>query len=200
VKRACGFTLVEILVAMVILAVLSALGYGAYRQARISTEHTQEAQQRTREIAMGLHTMAQDFAELSQRPVRDVTGNGRNPALKSGDGKVSLVELTRMGWSNTAGVQRSTLQRVAYSLDRKVLKRSYQVVLDATLSNKPIERDLLSRVESAHLRYMDANHNWIENWPVDSGPNGLWQRPIAVEITVTFEDAGDIKRLVEVPG
>jgi len=44
-----GFTLIEILVALLILGIMSALGYGTYRAARISAERTEESLQRSRD-------------------------------------------------------------------------------------------------------------------------------------------------------
>ena len=43
-----GFTLIEILVALLILGIMSALGYGTYRTARISAERTGESLKRSR--------------------------------------------------------------------------------------------------------------------------------------------------------
>jgi len=49
-----GFTLIEVLVALLILGIMSALGYGTYRAARISAERTEESLQRSREIEFGM--------------------------------------------------------------------------------------------------------------------------------------------------
>ena len=43
---------------------------------------------------------------------------------------IALAELTCNGWSNTAGQQRGTLQRVSYALVNDVLKRSYTTSLE----------------------------------------------------------------------
>jgi general secretion pathway protein J len=80
---------------------------------------------RTREIEFGLRIMAQDFSQAVPRPVRDPLGTTRQPALRGGLGKATLVDLTRAGWSNTAGMQRSTLQRVSYQLTGDKFQRSY---------------------------------------------------------------------------
>lgn len=197
-----GFTLVEILVALLILAIMSALGYGTYRQARIGAERAEESLRRTREIEFGLRVMVQDFAQLVPRPVREPLGQSRLPALRGGLGAPTLVDLTRGGWSNTAGVQRSTLQRVSYQLVKDVFQRSYQTVLDATPNNQPVVQDLLTGVTSVQLNYLDPNQNWVPQWPPPTlpQPESLWTRPVAVEIIVEFKDWGRVRRLVEVAG
>jgi general secretion pathway protein J len=254
---AAGFTLVEILVALLILAIMAGLGYSTYRAARISAERTEESLKRSREIEFGMRIMVADFAQMVPRPVRDILGQGRLPALRGtpGAGSVtatsaslgasssagagsssglsfnsspspgpglsfnsgsnfgtttdpsalSMVDLTRAGWSNTAGQQRSTLQRVSYALVGDVLKRSYQINLDTVQGNKPVVQDLLTGVAGVSLRYLDSNQAWQNQWPetttIQNGSTtDLQSRPVAVEIIVQFKDWGAIRRLVEVSG
>jgi type II secretion system protein J len=253
-----GFTLVEILVALLILSIMSALGYSTYRTARISAERTEVSLKRSREIEFGMRVMASDFAQLSPHPVRDILGQQRLPAFRGTPGAgsvtvtsaslggagsssssssglsfnsgsnnspglsfnsgssfgsttdpsaVSMVDLTRAGWSNTAGQQRSTLQRVSYALVGDVLKRSYQSNLDTVQGNKPVVQDLLTGVKGVQLRYLDGNQAWQSQWPETStiqggaGPTAdIQSRPVAVEIIVQFKDWGAIRRVVEVAG
>jgi general secretion pathway protein J len=242
---AAGFTLIEILVALLILGIMSALGYGTYRAARVSAERTEEALKRAREIEFGMRIMVQDFAESTPRPVRDILGQTRLPAMQGTGGigtlsavattgigansgmtfasqsfnsqsfnsgtslpsttstsAASLVDLTRAGWSNTAGQQRSTLQRVSYSLINDVLKRSYQVNLDTVQGNQPVVQDLFTGVKAIQLRYLDGNQTWQSQWPPPSlaQPDSLWNRPVAVELIIEFKDWGRIRRLIEVAG
>jgi general secretion pathway protein J len=244
-----GFTLIEILVALLILGIMSALGYGTYRAARISAERAEESMKRSREIDFGMRVLMQDFAESVPRPVRDIMGQTRLAALQgtggigtlsplpnstSGSGSgtgmsfssqsftsqsfssgststlgggssasvASLVDLTRAGWSNTAGQQRGTLQRVSYSLVNDVLKRSYQINLDTVQGNQPVVQDLLTGVKAIQLRYLDNNQTWQSLWPPPTMPlpDALTTRPVAVEIIVEFKDWGRIRRLIEVAG
>lgn len=259
-SSAAGFTLVEILVALLILGIMAALGYSTYRAARISAERTEDSLKRSREIEFGMRVIDADFAQLVPRPVRDILGQGRLPALRGtpGAGSVtvtaaslganlssasgsssnsgmsfnsgsnpnpgmsfnssgslgtptdpsalSMVDLTRAGWSNTAGQQRSTLQRVSYALVGDVLKRSYQTNLDTVQGNKPVVQDLLTRVKGVQLRYLDSNQAWQNQWPesttIQNGSStvDLQARPIAIEIIVQFKDWGAIRRLIEVSG
>jgi general secretion pathway protein J len=202
VTRDRGFTLIEVLVALLILGMMSALGYGTYRAARISAERAEASMQRTRELEFGLHVMVQDFAEAVPRPIRDPLGTTRQPAVHGSVGGQTLVDITRAGWSNTAGLQRSTLERVSYQLVGTTLERSHQVVLDPTSASQPVVEDLLTGVKSVTLNYMDANQTWQTQWPPASIPTAESEtiRPIAVEILIEFKDWGKVRRLVEVAG
>jgi general secretion pathway protein J len=243
-----GFTLIEVLVALLILGIMSALGYGTYRAARISAERTEESLARSREIEFGMRMIMQDFAQAVPRPVREPLGQSRLPALKGTGGVgtlspttssssssgmkfasqsfssqsfsgqsfnsgssnfgsknsnvASMVDLTRAGWSNTAGQQRSTLQRVSYGLVDDVLKRSYQTSLDTVQGNKPVVQDLFTGVKAIQLRYLDNNQTWQNQWPPPGmpQPEGLVTRPVAVELIIEFKDWGQIRRLIEVAG
>jgi general secretion pathway protein J len=201
-RPAHGFTLVEVLVAMMLLGIMTAMGYGTYRQARISAERTSDSQQRTREIEFGIRMMVQDISQTAPRPIRDQLGSGRLPALRAGPGAASLIELTRMGWSNSAGAQRGTLQRVSYRLDKETLKRAYMPVVDPTLNNQPIEQDLLTKVKGVQIKFLDPNRQWIDTWPAPglAGGQDLYFRPIAVEVIIDFKDWGKVRRLIEVSG
>ena len=110
--------------------------------------------------------------------------------------------MTRAGWSNTAGQQRSTLQRVSYGLVDDVLKRSYQINLDTVQGNKPVIQDLFTGVKAIQLRYLDSNQTWQTQWPPPTlaPPESLWTRPVAVELIIEFKDWGRIRRLIEVAG
>jgi general secretion pathway protein J len=75
------------------------------------------------------------------------------------------LEFTRAGWSNTAGLARPTLQRVAYRIDQDGLWRDHWRVLDRTQAAEPIRTKLLTKVRSATFRFMTPNRQWVERWP-----------------------------------
>jgi general secretion pathway protein J len=115
---------------------------------------------------------------------------------------IPLADFTRAGWSNTAGQQRSTLQRVSYALVGDVLRRSYTTALDTVQGTQPLVQDLFGNVKTVQLRYLDANATWQNSWPPPNLPlpDSSWTRPLAVEVTIEFKDWGRVRRLVEVAG
>jgi general secretion pathway protein J len=197
-----GFTMMEVLVAVAIFVIVGALAMGGYNELVKQSDIVETNAKRTRSIQRAVNRLALDFATLEPRPVREQLGDSYEPALRSDPRTPQLAELTHAGWSNPAGVSRSTLQRVAWRLDNNKLRRDYWVVLDRTLSGEPVSAMMLDRVRSVGLRFMDANQTWHEQWPPlgYSAPDLQRLRPIAVEVTLELEDWGKIVRLVEVSG
>jgi len=69
-----GFTLIELMVALFITAVIFAVGYGAINQALKNHSQVKEHQDRLSEVQTAVRIMVQDFSELSARPIRDQLG------------------------------------------------------------------------------------------------------------------------------
>ncbi|HEV7633670.1 MAG TPA: type II secretion system minor pseudopilin GspJ [Steroidobacteraceae bacterium] len=204
-RAARGFTLIELLVALFITAIVATLGYTAINQAVDNRQLVQQRQSRLVAVQATMRLFVQDFAQLAPRPVREPLGEGYQPALSTDSRSGALVTLTRGGWSNPAYVQRATLQRVRYVLQNGRLRREYWTVLDAGLDPPPRSRELLDRVKSVSVRYMDDGRTWRDQWPPPvltsaPTPRDLRWRPIAVEVTLELEDWGKLVRLIEVAG
>ena len=110
------------------------------------------------------------------------------------------IELTHGGWTNPAGLPRSTLQRSAYRLEDDELVRYHWTVLDRTFGNEPVATVLLDDVESLLFRFYNENGESTDVWPPQTvvGPSGDRLRPRAVEIVLSLRDEGEIIRLLEV--
>jgi general secretion pathway protein J len=204
-RRQRGFTLIEIVIAVMITAILFTMAYGAIQQAIGNRERLQQNSTRLRAVQYTVRSLVQDFSQLAPRPVREPIGDGYQPALVTGGTDAAQVSLTRGGWMNPQGAERSTLQRVRYRLDDGKLVREHWLVLDASLEPEPVRRVLLSGVRSFKLRFYSDGRNWQESWPPASlgasrsEREQRW-RPIAVEVTLELEDWGTITRIIEVPG
>jgi general secretion pathway protein J len=72
--RPRGFTLIELIVALFITAIIFAVGYGAINQALRHHDEVKDHQARLTEVQNAVRVMVQDFSELAARPVRDPLG------------------------------------------------------------------------------------------------------------------------------
>ncbi len=93
--------------------------------------------------------------------------------------------------SNPIAVARSSLQRVRYDLEEKVLSRKSWALVDH-IDLEPTSMKLLKDVESIELRLLDKNREWQINWKEAKFI------PLAVEITIDHTHWGKIKRLIPV--
>jgi general secretion pathway protein J len=69
-----GFTLIELMVALFITAIIFTVGYGAINQALRHHDELKEHQGRLSEVQNAVRAMVQDFSELAARPIRDPLG------------------------------------------------------------------------------------------------------------------------------
>lgn len=197
-----GFTLLELLVAIAIFAIMGSLAMSGYVELQRQSEYAEQRLERVREVQRAMQTLGQDLAQIEPRPIREPLGEALLPAVQATDGAEYRLQFTRAGWSNTGGLERPTLQRVGYRLDQDGLWRDHWSVLDRTLSVEPVRTRLLGGVRSVRIRFLTPQRAWVEQWPVNQGLPGVddRQRPAAVEVIIDMEDWGEIRRLIEVAG
>jgi general secretion pathway protein J len=207
-RRTRGFTLIELLVALSITALIMAIAYGGLGALSRQANSSRDTMLRLRQVQLAMDILSRDFAQLEPRPVRDGLGS-TSPALLAGPSNVPPIEFTRGGWGNPLGTTRSTEERVAYSLEDGKLMRSWWPELDGQAQVVPAKEVLLTDVSSIKFQYMDGTSKSFQDiWPPtqtappSAGTHAQAQvgaaLPVAVSITVTLKDLGDITRIVEV--
>lgn len=201
-----GFTLLELLIAISIFALL---GLGTYRMLDSvlrTDEATRKQEQSLRELMRALWSLERDLQQVIARPIRDSFADPRGAFLGESqalDGSAAF-ELTRSGWRNPTGVARSQLQRVRWRLAGDSLERVYWVVLDRAVDSEPRVQKVLTEVESLAVRYLDPEGNWQTDWPpLQNTQNGdddqLASLPQAVELTLEHKRYGTLVRLLRLP-
>ncbi len=198
--RRGGFTLLELLVAVAVFAILSAMAYGGLRNVLDNSQQTESAMQRLQQVQLAMLNISRDFTQIAQRGIRDEYGNPANYIL-SGQGGDVFIEFTRGGRRNPAELLRSHLQRVAYKLEENTLSRLHWPQLDRTQEMQPYESVLLEDVENASIRFLDSNNEWHDEWPplnASGAPGAETIALAAIEFSLELQDWGELVRLFKV--
>lgn len=200
-KRPRGFTLLELLVAIGIFALVSAIAYGSLIHLMNDRAHLEAEQEFWRTLSLAFTRMDDDFSQARDRTIRDNIGFTQpafrgQPTDTRATGAPS-VEFTRGGVLTFSSDARSDLQRVAYRLEDGTLKRLVWPVLDQAPQTTPLEMPLLKDVEAFRVRFYSASGAWLDQWPAEGGTEDL---PRGVEVTLTLKGRGEFKRLFLVNG
>jgi general secretion pathway protein J len=173
-----GFTLVELLIALLLFALLSAaatalLSFGIDARAR-SGQRLDELAALTRARAM----LTADLAQAAPRLWRDDTGTSQLAFASDGSGGPSLLRFIRRGWRNDGGAARSSLQRVEYRRNGDRLERISWPRVDGSAPNPPAL--MVAGVSDVKLRYYYGG-GWRDAWV----PTRRDSLPGAIELTIT---------------
>jgi general secretion pathway protein J len=207
-----GFTLIEVLVAMAITAVIAVLAYVSLSTVIVGVDSVRREADQINTLNRAFQVLARDIRQVVDRPILDEFGS-REAALEGGPLARQMLALTRAGWHNTVDLPRSSLQRVAYYLEEDRLIRASWSVLDRSGSSEPREVTLLEGVESFDLQFLDDisalrinqgieldRRLWLDNWLADiSQPNVVIELPAALTIRLDITDCGQIERTYVLP-
>ena len=194
-----GFTLLEMLVAIAIFALVAIMAHGGLRSVLQQRSHVEQQSEALQQLQMAMLLIGRDLTQASLRGIRDEYGDHQS-ALRGDSLGERRLEFTRDGWRNPAAQPRSELQRVAYGLqDQQLLRWSWQV-LDRAQDSQAYQASLLSGVEELQLRYLDAQREWQDHWPPSQGDGQIQPiLPLAIEMRLGLQGQGEIRRLFVLP-
>lgn len=192
-----GFTLIEMMVAVAVFAVLGTLAYGGLNQVLKGQNHLQSSSNQLKDLQLTFRYFEKDINQLVNRSIRNQYQD-LQPAFV-GDEDTAL-SFTHAGWRNPANLARSKLQRVSYELSENTLKRHTWGQLDGAIAEEYFTTDLLEGVESIKLRYLDVGNQWHTTWPPLNNANNVQAGvPRAMELVIKVEQLEEIKRLFAAP-
>jgi general secretion pathway protein J len=208
-NRQQGFTLLELMIASIIFAIMAIMAYGGLDNVMDNSEASQQALNRLKQAQHTVTILNRDLNQLVQRDIRDGFGN-KQPYLVAGTDVDNLVEFTRSGRVNPGRLIRSSLQRVTYRFEEDKLIRLQWPQLDRTQEMEAKQSVLIDELEQVTIRFLDQDNEWQEQWPPlnaqVSAPTaggtgataGTAIGPVAIEVILQLKDWGDIRRLYEV--
>jgi general secretion pathway protein J len=183
-----GFTLIEMLIALVIFGMITAAGVTLLTL----TVRTQETSERLLDTLGALRrTGALLNADLAQAAARvHRNGDGQPVAAFTGGngGEALLLAFVRRGWEDESAF-RSSLQRVEYRLRDGRLERWRFDAVDG--AGRAVAMPLLEGVRRVQLRYRDRDGSWRDRWD----PTDPARLPVAVELVSDSEGQGQVRQL-----
>jgi general secretion pathway protein J len=196
-----GFTLVEILVALLVFSVVGLISARLLSQSIDNQNNLQDRGQRLAEVHRAMRILQRDILQLSRRKIRDEQ-NEILPALMVGN--EGLIEFTRVGWRNPLGQPRSEVQRVGYRWQDEKIVRGYWLTLDRGFDAEPAFQTLLEGVQDIEFFAIDQLGNEHNEWPLDleAGDLPIENEEIylaAILVRLEVSPFGVIERIWRVP-
>ena len=200
-KPSRGFTLLELLVAIGIFALVSAIAYGSLTRLLADRERLESEHVFWRNLALTFTRLEDDLSQARERSVRDVGGSALPAFLgQPTDTRATAapsLEFTRGGVITFDSGPRSDLQRIGYRLEDGTLKRIVWPVLDRAPQSVPQEVPILKNVAEFRVRFFTSDGVWLDQWP---GAGISTTLPRGVEVKLTLTGRGEFTRLYLVNG
>lgn len=194
-SKQTGFTLIEILIAMAIFAMIAVGATQILTTVTDSNELSEERFQSLQELQRAMLIIERDFLQMVPRKAR-MEGEVSEHVVFAGkfafDSETEGLGFVRSGWHNPQlTLRRSTLQSVAYRIQENELHRLYSNYVDNAVGFEPKVRVLLKNIESISFEFLkkfdSKKFEWEEAEPSD-------ELPIAVAIIIESENYGEIRR------
>lgn len=186
-----GFTLLEMLVAIAILASLALMAQLVTNGViRVSTV-VAEQEQKLKTVQQAMSFMSHDLTQMIPRPIRNAKGE-RETALLTGMGVLASdsegIRFVRGGVVNLQGqLLRSNFLTVGYRIRGSYLERLIWPLTDAADSVEPVTQKLI-HADWLSLQFSDGSR-WQEIWPFSQ------EIPVAVRMTLHTPEWGRIERI-----
>jgi general secretion pathway protein J len=188
--RQRGLTLIEMLVAIFILAILAVLSYRAVAAMTNATQQVDESGRRFERLADTVDQIDRDLTFTSDESSAGLTLRGDGGAT----GRPGELRFPTTASAYRTG-QEAAPALIGYRLhDGRLEKLVFPQPWMA--DDQPVVRVLLDRrVKDFRLRFRDRAGAWYDHWPVQAA-TGL---PSAVEYRLELNDGGTVTRLVALP-
>lgn len=217
-RRHHGFTLLEVMIALVISGVIAVMAFESLNAADNGAERTNQVLNEINEVDRAWQIIAADLRHaIPPPPTADRNWVFSAESLRSsGENSDQVVLLfKRRGWVNFSNLPRSDLQLVSYrvvdgELWRDFLPEHNRDLGDIDLEDDGFHQRLLTNVKDLQLRMLyqglisskgksalegrEFTNDWLQTWP-DNKYQGAVGLPLAIEISIELEGVGPSARL-----
>lgn len=177
-NKQSGFTLLELVIALAIFALLGLAGARLFDTVIRAQQSTASHEQDLRHLQRVIGVIERDALQLASSVI----------VLSP-----TTLQLLRSNWRNPQDLPRSERQQVIYRLDGQVLWRESR----SPESSKVERQKLLEEVRGLRWRLFDRDLGWSSAWPVGKG--AAQTPPQALEVVLSFGRFEQVRRVLPLP-
>lgn len=219
-----GFTLLEVMIALTIAAVIALISYQALSTASDGAQATRGVFQEVNQLDRTWQIMGNDLRQtlIPEPGPRGLRFEFAGSSLRSSgmNTEQGILMLTRRGWVNPLERLRSDMQKVIYRVEEGTLWRDYMPERnlnydDIDFVEEAYNQRMLDQVKDVQMRFLSTavlqsrgrsalegyrySDDWEPEWPSPNQQQATSTTlPLAVEITIEMEAGGRVTRLFEV--
>ena len=183
-KKVQGFTLIEILVALTIFAIIASITSSTLYYAFNTRQRVNEQSERLGELQIAISLFAQDTRQIVERAIR----GDEMQMYPIFSGQNDYLEFTRGGFSNPdSAKKRSHLTRIAYVCEGNALKRKTWATLDP-VKRAQVESSqiLLKNLKTCQFEYLNQTLQVFSEWRTDAVNQNQIREPLPQAIKLNF--------------
>jgi general secretion pathway protein J len=211
--KQAAFTLIELLIALTIFAILSVISYRTLSSVFQTREQLNLESAKWRDLSLFFTRLESDLANTLDREIRTADGRSAAPlclsALPPNPAEATLA-FTRTGFAEAIGTSASTNsapQRIGYRFADGKIEWMLWPTLDQAPRGQPDAYVTLANVRDAKWRALDravgyggGTSNWRNDWPAAPSncarvEKGAAIFPAALELTLTMLSGETITRV-----
>ena len=179
-----GFTLIEVLLALAIMATLAITGYRALSGMLEGEQRVAQERERWRGLDLFFARFEHDLGHVLPRAYR--IGDTGMPAMYLRDGALAFVR----------GTPGEAPQRIGYRWNDGRIELLYWPQLDAPAADAPVSYPVAEAVESWRISFANRSGQWVQRWGEPGPQSDEPQLPRGARIELTLIDGTRIERVL----
>lgn len=188
-KKQAGFTLLEVLIALVVFSIIATITSSAMYHAFNTRARLKIQADRLSHLQTAVVILERDTRQILDRPVR-----GNDMVIYTGlIGQYDSVEFTRGGLVNPNGAERrSTLKRIALLCKNKQLIRRSWDILDTLDRKRYRDSVLIENLADCNFKFINRQLEVLSDWNAQSihQEEQLEPLPKAIQLNLSLADWG----------
>ena len=193
-----GFTLIEVLIALSVFAILASITSSAMYRAFNTREHVTTQANRLNALQLAVALMNRDIQQIVER---SVLGNELHH-FPPFTGQRDYIEFSRGGIINPTNInRRGTLQRIAYLCKKDRLYRRSWMVLDGPNRNQYQDKLVLDNLSQCQFSFLAHNLLTLPRWQEYALKQNQNKEtlPTAIQLSINLNDCGKLNLSFIIP-